>query len=206
MNLQLTNLQPTNNALLANDNATALAPCEGGEETCFDYQTIPEGNREKLLEIAGKIKKLRAIEGNSKREAGDELLLAKPIAGHGNWGTWLDREFHMSKRTARNYMKLAREYGGKTANFADLNLGKSTPAADGKGKSSAQEMAGALKNVLRRAERNRPNCQADDVALLLWEDKRALPNKECVAFVKEVLAGLIVLIQPELEGVRANDQ
>lgn len=41
------------------------------------------------------------------RRAGQKLIEAKGLAGHGEWYAWLDENFHLSVRTATRYMQLA---------------------------------------------------------------------------------------------------
>jgi hypothetical protein len=44
-----------------------------------------------------------------KRETGELLIEAKAQVPLGSWGPWLNRNFHLSATTARNYMQLARK-------------------------------------------------------------------------------------------------
>jgi Protein of unknown function (DUF3102) len=57
-------------------------------------------------------------------------MRAKELLGHGNFMSWLKAEFRWSERTARNYMSLAAHFQGKTANFADLDLGTARELID----------------------------------------------------------------------------
>ena len=41
--------------------------------------------------------------------AGELLAEAKAVVGHGGWLPWLETNFTGSERTARNYMRVARE-------------------------------------------------------------------------------------------------
>lgn len=41
-------------------------------------------------------------------EAGEVLVSIKATLAHGEWGDWLERNFHGSQSTANDYMKLAR--------------------------------------------------------------------------------------------------
>ena len=54
-------------------------------------------------------------------EAGRLLNEAKRQVGHGNWSGWLQTNFGLGERTARGYMKLARE-GVKSATVAEMGL------------------------------------------------------------------------------------
>jgi hypothetical protein len=52
------------------------------------------------------------------RIAGEMLIEAKEQVAHGQWGSWLSKNFNLSDRTAREYMRWARlhdEIGGGTA-------------------------------------------------------------------------------------------
>jgi hypothetical protein len=44
-----------------------------------------------------------------QRETGELLIEAKAQVALGSWGPWLNRNFHLSARTAREYMQLARK-------------------------------------------------------------------------------------------------
>lgn len=44
------------------------------------------------------------------REAGEALIKAKGLCGHGEWLKWLEKNVHFDRRTATNYMKIAREW------------------------------------------------------------------------------------------------
>jgi Protein of unknown function (DUF3102) len=70
-----------------------------------------------------------------KAEIGNELLQAKVIFGHGNFGGWLHSEFQWSVETANNYMNLAKNFTGKIATVTNFKLStayasaaESTPA------------------------------------------------------------------------------
>jgi chromosome segregation ATPase len=46
----------------------------------------------------------------------------KQDLGHGQFLKWIDAEFGMKERSARNFMQVAERFGEKSANFADLPL------------------------------------------------------------------------------------
>jgi hypothetical protein len=57
--------------------------------------------------------------------AGNLLIEAKDLAGHGNWLPWLEERCQMSERTAQLYMRLARHASELEANpqwTADLTM------------------------------------------------------------------------------------
>lgn len=80
----------------------------------YDYTTIDEAHRQAVQEAA------LAIQGRERRAAqdliaiGQHLIEVKRRLEHGDFTDWLDVEFGYSDRTARSFMSVAREYGGKT--------------------------------------------------------------------------------------------
>ena len=79
-----------------------------------------------LAEHVAEIRRLgkRAIE--DVIEIGRRLTECKKIVGHGNWLSWLDREFGWSEATALNFMHVHELAQSTSANFANLNLPVST--------------------------------------------------------------------------------
>jgi Protein of unknown function (DUF3102) len=59
-------------------------------------------------------------------EAGDLLIKAKEQVQHGSWGAWVQENCRFSERTARGYMRLARELPkleeSKRQRVADMSL------------------------------------------------------------------------------------
>jgi hypothetical protein len=80
------------------------------------------GHASVLAEHVAEIRRLgkRAIE--DVIEIGRRLTECKKIVGHGNWLTWLEREFGWSEATARNSMHVYELAQSTSVNFADLNL------------------------------------------------------------------------------------
>lgn len=66
------------------------------------------------------------IQGGLKRAArdlfiiGQRLIFVKEKLPHGQWSHWLDEEFGLSDRMARNFMHVARRLGPKTEKFSVL--------------------------------------------------------------------------------------
>ncbi len=63
--------------------------------------------------------------------AGDLLLKAKALVGHGHWGDWLNDHCEVSERTAQGYMRLARNQAAlasKTQATADLTIDEALQA------------------------------------------------------------------------------
>ena len=79
-----------------------------------DY-TIEQGRT--LPVIIGEIKIIESqmlkvmLEGHI--EIGQRLQEAKEQVGHGNFDTWCQENLNYTRRTAENFMRIAREYGGE---------------------------------------------------------------------------------------------
>jgi hypothetical protein len=65
----------------------------------------------KLLLSSERIKVRLQLTAQSIAEIGLELIYAKKLIGHGNFLKWIDSEFQMNERTARNFMNVAKELG-----------------------------------------------------------------------------------------------
>lgn len=77
----------------------------------FDYEQVEdETNREMLRGAASKIKTAYQNVRLEILRLGQELLTAKELAGHKQWGAWLQSEFAMSARTAQRYMSVAEAF------------------------------------------------------------------------------------------------
>jgi DUF3102 family protein len=134
-------LEPT---LVANEIARAVALGEGLPETFFDYECVPQESRAEGYELTKSVKDARRRHLAVIVEIGEALRRAKELLGHGNFLPWLKAEFRWSERTARNYMSLADHFQGKTANFADLDLGTARELIDAPAEVSEP--------IMRRAE------------------------------------------------------
>ena len=134
-------LEPT---LVANEIARAVALGEGLPETFFDYGCVPQESRAEVYELTKSVKDARGRHLAVIVEIGGALRRAKELLGHGNFLPWLKAEFRWSERTARNYMSLAAHFQGKTANFADLDLGTARELIDAPAEVSEP--------IMRRAE------------------------------------------------------
>jgi hypothetical protein len=134
-------LEPT---LVANQIASAVALGEGLPETFFDYGCVPQESRTEVYELTKSVKDARGRHLAVIVEIGEALRRAKELLGHGNFLPWLKAEVRWSERTARNYMSLAAHFQGKTANFADLDLGTARELIDAPAEVSDQ--------IMRRAE------------------------------------------------------
>ncbi len=79
----------------------------------------PLGTKE-MEEIADRIRARVRRTAEDIIAVGADLTRVKAQIGHGKFLDWIDREFGMSERSARNYMAVAAWAEGKSATVADL--------------------------------------------------------------------------------------
>ena len=89
-------------------------------EQSFDYDVLDPQTRafvlQKTMETHGLLKRT----AEHIIQIGQNLLSIKASLGHGHFEAWLQAEFTMSKRQARNFMQTAERFGSKSAIIADL--------------------------------------------------------------------------------------
>lgn len=73
--------------------------------------------------ITSEILQLKQDAGNAILGIGQRLIEAKAMLPHGDWLPWLTEQVEFSERTARNFMRLAREWTNRQA-LADLGAAK----------------------------------------------------------------------------------
>lgn len=86
----------------------------------FDYSAVDEICRDDVRDAAVRIKVRMARTASDIVEIGMDLIAVKSALGHGQFLIWLDTEFGMSERTARNFISVAEKFGTKSATVADL--------------------------------------------------------------------------------------
>lgn len=74
-------------------------------------------------DITTEILRLKQDAGNAILGIGQRLIEAKAMLPHGEWLPWLTEQVEFSERTARNFMRLAREWTNRQA-LADLGAAK----------------------------------------------------------------------------------
>jgi hypothetical protein len=126
--------------------ARVAALGNGLSETDFDYAVVPAENVAEINKLVSRIKASHKRHLEAVYEIGADLLRAKELLGHGNFLPWLQAEFRWSDRTANNYMSIARFFQGKSANFADLDIGTAAALA------SRSTPAKVRKELLERAD------------------------------------------------------
>lgn len=80
-------------------------------------------NTRPIETITAEIQQLKADAGNAIIAIGERLIEAKEQLPHGDWLPWLTEQVDFSERTARNFMRLAREWTNRQA-LADLGASK----------------------------------------------------------------------------------
>lgn len=83
----------------------------------------PASERRTIGAITREILQLKNDAGNAILGIGQRLLEAKAMLPHGEWLPWLTEQVEFSERTARNFMRLAREWTNRQA-LADLGAAK----------------------------------------------------------------------------------
>ena len=66
-------------------------------------------------DITNEILRLKQDAGNAILGIGQRLIEAKAMLPHGEWLPWLTEQVEFSERTARNFMRLAREWTNRQA-------------------------------------------------------------------------------------------
>ena len=94
----------------------------------FDLSKYTEASREPdavrdIGTITTEILRLKQDAGNAILSIGQRLIEAKAMLPHGEWLPWLTEQVEFSERTARNFMRLAREWTNRQA-LADLGAAK----------------------------------------------------------------------------------
>lgn len=87
----------------------------------WDY-TQAGDNAKTVIEHTVEIKRSERRASEAIIEAGKHLVAVKELLPHGAWLGWLETEFKMSDRTARNMMSIATKFGAKSETVSDLNV------------------------------------------------------------------------------------
>lgn len=89
--------------------------------TTFDYESLDTTTRLSVQKATHDIRVAMRMTARSIIVIGERLIDVKRLLGHGQFMAWLDVEFEMAERTARNYMAVAETFGDsfKSATVAD---------------------------------------------------------------------------------------
>ena len=86
----------------------------------YDYSQL--GNQAAAVrEHAIEIKRNERRANDAVVEAGRHLMAVKDSLTHGQWGEWLQTEFHMTDRTAQTLMNIATKFVAKSEIISDLS-------------------------------------------------------------------------------------
>lgn len=88
----------------------------------FEYEHIPIAQRGFVLQKAGEIHWLLKRTNEAIIKIGQCLIEVKAQLPHGMFGKWIEGEFGMSDRSARDFMNIAQRLNGKSAPGADLGM------------------------------------------------------------------------------------
>jgi DNA repair exonuclease SbcCD ATPase subunit len=84
------------------------------QQSVFDYGVLPINDAIELKASAERIKLRLKRTAEDIIEIGKELILSKKRCGHGGFEKWIESEFDMTDRSARNFMQVAETFGDKT--------------------------------------------------------------------------------------------
>jgi hypothetical protein len=76
-----------------------------------------------LESVAGRVRDRLRRTAADVIAIGEDLIRAKALLGHGGFGSWLDREFALSRRSAEQFMAAARRFGTKGEAISHLPAG-----------------------------------------------------------------------------------
>ncbi len=89
----------------------------------FNYKELTEQNQAFVQEKTEQIKALMTRTVNDIIDIGQSLIDVKERLEHGQFGAWLETEFEMTPRTARNFMNVASTFKSETV--SDLKIATS---------------------------------------------------------------------------------
>lgn len=169
VNLGIDEAEPDDGAILAQDFGMSSAP------------PVPE---ERSLEIIeGEILFYKRQAGSSIIEIGRRLNEAKAQLRHGEWLPWLREKVDISERSARDFMRIAREYS-KSAEIADLGAVKALALLDLK--DSEREQFVSEKHVVDGVEKSVADMTAKELKKAIEERDAACRNMEAMKARAEV--------------------
>jgi predicted transcriptional regulator len=95
---------------------TTDRPAQSG----FDWQALEPDIRRHVQDATEHLHALERRTSASIIEIGQTLIDVKARLGHGEFGPWLDAEFSWTDRTARNFMRVAEAFGGKSEILSEV--------------------------------------------------------------------------------------
>jgi hypothetical protein len=86
----------------------------------FDYSVLSAENAELAMRTAEKVRLHQQRTSAEIIDIGTDLIRVRDAIGHGHFGRWLSVEFRWTDRTARNYIRAAVQFGGKSETVSVL--------------------------------------------------------------------------------------
>ncbi len=90
------------------------------EITPFNYEGLPEREAREIREAAFEIRGLLKRSAQDIVTIGQKLTETKAKLKHGEFIPWIEAEFKMTDQTARNFMRVAERFSGKSKMILDL--------------------------------------------------------------------------------------
>jgi hypothetical protein len=88
----------------------------------FDYSLLEAQVAKQARSAADRIRERVKKTVEDIIEVGNDLLAVKEALEHGHFGAWLRAEFGWTDRTARNFMAVAEQFGGKTETLSEMKI------------------------------------------------------------------------------------
>lgn len=89
-------------------------------QLAYDYDRIPDQDRDAVQDAAREIKPQLSTMVDSIIVVGKRLTEIKGRVPYGQWGEWLDTEFHLSERMAQHWMNVAEKFQDRSEKFSEL--------------------------------------------------------------------------------------
>ena len=166
-------------------------------------QTMAKPVEERTIEtITGEILDAKRAGGEAILTIGRCLMEAKEMLPHGEWLPWLNEQVEFSERTARNFMRLAREWTNRQT-LADLGASKALTLLALSPEEREQFMAD--NNVIDMSARQLEQAIRDrDEARRIAEEAKAEASTAEQARVK--MAEDMALLNARLAGAREDQE
>ena len=158
--------------------------------------------------ITGEILDAKRVGGEAILTIGRCLIEAKAMLSHGEWLPWLEERVEFSERSARNFMRLAREWTNRQA-LADLGATKALqilalPESERSAfLNEAHEVDGEEKNVIDMTSRElEAAIKERDAALKAAEQAKA--DQSAAEQAREKLSQDMALANERIAGLNAE--
>jgi hypothetical protein len=131
----------------------------------FDYSSLSDDVAKEARAVAERVRARQQGHIAAIIETGRDLAAVKERLEHGQFTAWLQAEFGMTDRTARNYMQASAQFDGKTEIISDL---PPTTIYQLSAPSTPAPIREAVIQRLEAGERVEPR----DVHNMVWEAKQ----------------------------------